>query len=436
VTNFHIILKNLLHKPLTTTMSIVLLALSTGIISMLLLLQTQLEQKLENDLRDIDLVVGAKGSPLQLVLSAVYHVDAPTGNIPLHEINKLRKSPLVRQITPLAYGDSYRSFRILGTDTTYMGRYGATYASGHVFSGDFEAVIGAEVARQTGLTVGQTFVGTHGEAEEGEAHAHQPYKVTGILQPAYNVLDRLVMTTVPSVWKMHEEGHEAPSTPEKEGDNAGHDHADHKHDDHEGHSHDDHDHADHDHAAAALEDDSTREITAALLRFRSPMAMMSLPRTIQATTSMQAVIPALEINRLLHLMGIGASTLKALALGIMLISGFSVFLTLYNRLRERRYELALLRSMGSSRGRLFALLLGEGIVLAGLGALVGLILSRLGLWWLNNGAARDFHITFSATPIRSEILLVAATVALGLLAALIPAIKAFYLNISKTLADA
>jgi putative ABC transport system permease protein len=418
---------------------------------MLLLLQSQLEQKLENDLRDIDLVVGAKGSPLQLVLSAVYHVDAPTGNIPLPEIRKLEKHPMVRQITPLAYGDSYRSFRILGTDTTYLSRYGGAFASGKVFSGDFEAVVGAEVARQTGLTVGQTFTGTHGEAEEGEAHAHQPYKVVGVLQPAYNVLDRLVMTTVPSVWKMHDEPHEAPPAPpkeEKHDDHAGHDHADHKHEDHDhgdhkhedhdhdAHAHEGHDHEGHDHDHEVEVPDSTREVTAALVRFRSPMAMMSLPRTIQATTSMQAVIPALEINRLLHLMGIGVSTLQALALGIMLISGFSVFLTLFNRLRERRYEMALLRSMGSSRGRLFGLLLGEGVVLAALGVLLGLLLSRLGLWWLNNNAARDFHVTFSATPILPELILAGATIILGLLAALIPAIKAFQLNISKTLADA
>lgn len=106
------------------------------------------------------------------------------------------------------------------------------------------------------------------------------------------------------------------------------------------------------------------EITAALVKARSTMAVMTLPRMLNETTNMQATIPALEINRLMKMLGIGVATLQALALGIMLISGFSVFIALYNRLRERRYELALLRSLGCSRFRLFAMLIAEGVFLA------------------------------------------------------------------------
>jgi putative ABC transport system permease protein len=428
LTTLRIIFKNLLHKPLSTTLSVVLLALSTGIISLLLLMQTQVEQKFENDLRDIDLVVGAKGSPLQLVLSAVYHVDAPTGNVPLAEIEKLAKSPLIKQITPLAYGDSYRGFRIVGTDTTYLAKYAATIATGKVFDADFQAVIGSAVAAKTGLTVGQTFAGTHGEAAEGEAHEAHPYSVVGILRPTNSVLDNLVLTNVQSVWRVHDEGHEheaeppQPTTPPQLHTHTTGHHHDHAHD--------------HDDEAEAHPEVAERELTAALVRFRSPMAMMTLPRMIQTTTSMQAVVPALEINRLLHLMGIGVATLRALAAGIMLISGFSVFLTLFNRLRERRYELALMRSMGCSRVRLFGLLLAEGLLLAGIGAVVGLALSRLALWWINRGAASEFHFAFDGRLLGAELWLVAATVGLGMLAALLPAAKAFNLNISKTLADA
>jgi putative ABC transport system permease protein len=430
---FKIILKNILHKPLGTTLSVALLALSTGIISLLLLLQHQLEQKFENDLRDIDLVVGAKGSPLQLVLSAVYHVDAPTGNIPMAEVEKIRQMRSVQQVIPLAYGDSYQRFRILGTDTSYVGKYQGTLQAGRLFQAGMEAVVGATVARSTGLTVGQSFFGTHGEAEEGEKHDHAGYKVVGVLQETNSVLDNLILTNVASVWSVHEDhGAETPAPPASApADHHDHDHAGH---DHAGHDHDNHAHDDHDHAEVL--DTMPHDVTAALVKARSTMAVMTLPRMLNETTNLQATIPALEINRLMKLLGIGVATLQALAIGIMFISGFSVFIALYNRLRERKYELALLRSLGCSRLRLFGLLLLEGLMLALAGFVGGVVLSRLGLWLLNTTAAQDFHLVFRYQFISTEMALLVVTLLVGLLAAFVPAIKAFRMNLSTALADA
>ncbi len=398
-----IIYRNLAHKPLGAALSIALLALSTGIISMLLLLQTQLEQKFERDLKDIDLVVGAKGSPLQLVLSAVYHVDAPTGNIPLEEVEKLRKMRSISGITPLAYGDSYQRFRILGTDTTFISRYGGKLRSGRLFGQSLEAIAGATVAENTGLQVGQTFYSTHGDADGGAQHDHAGYVVTGILERSNTVLDNLLLTDVSSVWSIHEEEHEE----------HGHEH---------GHEHD--------------HDSIPREITAALVKARSVHSAMTLPMMINESTGMQAASPALEINRLMKMLGIGVTALQTLALGIMLISGFSVFIALYNRLRERKYELALMRSMGCSRARLFWMLLSEGMLLALTGFIGGLLLSRLGLWILNSGAAREFHFVFRYEPVQSELWLLGITVLVGALAALVPAVSAFRMNLSRALADA
>jgi putative ABC transport system permease protein len=414
---FKIIVKNILHKPLGTVLSVALLALSSGIISLLLLLQRQLEQKFENDLKGIDIVVGAKGSPLQLVLSAVYHIDAPTGNIKQSDLQKIARNPMIAQIIPLAYGDSYRSYRILGTDSNYIQKYEAKYAQGRVFRGNLEAVLGANVAASEGLRVGDTFAGTHGQAQEGEEHAEHPYRVVGILQPGGTVLDNLVLTNIESVWSIHEEGH---AHHEAEGS-------------HEDHAHEGHVNEDHAHEGEAAPD---RELTAVLLKCKSPMGTLTLPRLINETTAMQAAIPALEINRLFSLMGLGVATMQALALAIMLISGFSVFIALYNRLKERRYELALLRSMGCSRGKIFFLLIAEGLLLAILGFAGGMVLSRLGIWALNRTAAHDFHHAFSYKWVQPEAWLLLVTLAVGGLAALIPALKAFNMNLSTTLADA
>ncbi len=415
-----IVWRNLWFKPLNTTLSVVLLAFSTGIISLLLLVQKQLETKFETDLKDIDLVVGAKGSPLQLVLSAVYHVDAPTGNINLLEAQKLMKGPLVKQAIPLSYGDSYQGYRILGTDTNYIHKYNAVAQNGRLFQRSLEVVLGANVAQKTGLAPGKTFKGTHGEAAEGETHDEHEYEVVGVLSSTNTILDNLIVTPLASVWEMHEHPEE-----HEEGTAEAHDHGHH----HEG---DGHDH-EHEHEEEAI--DSTREITAYLVKFRSPMGIMSLPRMINSGTTMQAAVPALEMNRLFHLMGLGITTLRLLAFSIMLISGFSVFIALYNRLKERKYELALLRSLGSSRFRLAALLLTEGIVLAILGLGLGLLLSRFGIWMINEQAGSDLRLTLTNHLISEELVLGAIVLGVGVLAALVPAIKAWRMNLSEALAS-
>jgi putative ABC transport system permease protein len=138
----------------------------------------------------------------------------------------------------------------------------------------------------------------------------------------------------------------------------------------------------------------------------------------------------------MKMLGIGVTALQTLALGIMLISGFSVFISLYNRLRERKYELALMRSMGCSRLRLFWMLLSEGMLLAVTGFACGLMLSRLGLWMLNTSAASEFHFVFRYEPVQAELWLLGITVLVGALAALVPAISAFRMNLSRALADA
>ncbi|MEL6802451.1 MAG: ABC transporter permease, partial [Bacteroidota bacterium] len=125
--------KNIIHKPLNSALCVSLLLFAVAIISLLLLIQKQLEDKFERDLKNIDLVIGAKGSPLQLVLSSVYHLDAPTGNIKMAEARQIMENPMVKEAIPLAYGDSYRGYRILGTTEAYLDKYDAQLADGRVF---------------------------------------------------------------------------------------------------------------------------------------------------------------------------------------------------------------------------------------------------------------------------------------------------------------
>ncbi|OMP75170.1 ABC transporter permease [[Flexibacter] sp. ATCC 35208] len=387
-----IIFRNLIQHPLSTLLSLLLLTCGTGIISMLLVTQHQLETKMDNDLQDIDMVVGAKGSPLQLVLSAVYQVDAPVGNISLEDADKLSNLPLIKQAIPLAYGDSYQSFRIVGTDSNYLKKYNCRFREGQIFTTTMEAVIGSQVATHTGLKTGDSFVGMHGLGNTGHAHAEFKYKVTGIMAENNSVVDNLILTNIASVWKIHE------------------------------HHDDDHNHVE-------------KQITALLIKYRSPLAMISLPRMVNETTPMQAAIPQLEIKRLFTLMGIGIKTLQIIALAIVLLSGISVFIALYSRLKERKYELALARAMGSSRWLISWFLLCEGLIMVIIGFVTGIMLSRSGLWMLNKYAGPKYHINvFTTTVLPEEWYLLLATILLGIVAAALPTVKAFQLNISKTLA--
>ncbi len=185
-----------------------MLALGVATIALTLLVTRELEARLTRDAAGIDLVVGAKGSPLQIVLAGVYHADVPPGNIPLAAIETLRRNPLVAQVIPLALGDSFHGARIVGTEPELVAHYGGTLEKGELWSLPLDAVLGSEVARTSRLRMGDRFVGSHGLAEGGGQHADARYSVTGVLAPTGTVLDRLVLTSLASVWAVHEHAHD------------------------------------------------------------------------------------------------------------------------------------------------------------------------------------------------------------------------------------
>ena len=190
-------------RALNAALNLILLALGVGMIVLLLLFSAQLEERLTRDARGIDLVIGSKGSPLQLILSSVYHVDFPTGTVPLAEAERWASHPLVAAAIPLALGDSLAGFRIVGTEHAYAEHYGAQLAAGRLWQEPFEATLGAAVADRSGLRVGDTFVGSHGLAPGGPAHGEHAYTVVGVLEPTASVVDRLVLTPIESVWRAH-----------------------------------------------------------------------------------------------------------------------------------------------------------------------------------------------------------------------------------------
>ncbi|WP_306353621.1 ABC transporter permease [Flavobacterium sp. '19STA2R22 D10 B1'] len=415
--------KNIVHKPLNTTLSIILLTASVAIISLLILLQKQFEDKFSNNIEGVDLVLGAQGSPLQLILSSVYQIDAPTGNIDYEIAKKWMKHPYVEKAIPLAFGDNYHGYKIVGTTSDYIEKYDAKFAQGTVFNKDFEVVVGSAIAEKLGLKIGQEFFGSHGDSAEGELHDQHAYKVIGILTPTGKVVDNLILSNISSVWAMHE-GHD------HEGEEHEHEHKEgaevHNHEDHEDHDH-------HEHEVA-----EGKEITAVLIKFRNKMGFIQWPRLVAQNTKMQAVSPAIEVNRLFSLFGIGLQALEYLAYGIMFISGISIFIALFNTLKERKYEFAILRTTGATRFQLLRLVLFESLLLCIVGFILGIVVSRLALYYISISTEEQYKFSFNPFVFdwEKEGYLLIVTIFVGIIAALIPAIKAYKLNISKTLANA
>ena len=218
--------KNIFNRPLNSALTIFVFSSSIIVIILLSLVQHQLSEKFENSRRHVHMVVGAPGSKTQLILSSIYHMGAPTGNVKIKDVTFLLNNKDISAI-PLALGDHYahpvekgeeQNRRIVGTDTSYLSLYNAKIAEGKIFENDMEVTIGQEVA-QLGLKIGDTFKGVHGLGEEKEEDAHvheQIYTVVGILKPTNTVLDQLILCNVQSVWAVHHGSEEETYTERKE----------------------------------------------------------------------------------------------------------------------------------------------------------------------------------------------------------------------------
>lgn len=431
--------KNLLHKPMRLTLSLILFALGVGLISFLILMDKQLQDNFEKNLAEVDLVIGAKGSPLQMILSAMYHVDAPTGNISIGDIRPFLnpKHPLIKDALPLSLGDSYKGFRIAGTTTKILEWYNGQIDQGEVWGKDFEVALGAKVAADLGINIGDTFKSSHGlNDDEGLEHDDvQSFIVKGILQPTGSVLDQLILTTNRTFWRVHDhEDHlDIQDTSDNHQDEHNHDHHEEHNHDHHDHEHDVHHNHDEPFDLRASADD--KEITNLLIRFRGRnFQALNMQRSINENTNMQAATPAIEINRLFSMMDSAERALRLLAIVIIIVSALSVFISLYSSLNERQYELALMRSMGASRMKIFGLITLEGLIIAIIGAIIGLFLSHFSMGYFSSFLDDTYRYEFSGWQfLTAEFYLFLTALAIGIISALIPAYQAANKDIADTI---
>lgn len=403
-----------LKKPLTWAFHVLTLALGVGVVVAVVLLGQALDNRFSRDLAGIDLVVGAKGSPLQLIMSSLFQLDVPTGNIPLATAERISNNPLVALAVPISMGDNVGGVRIVGTTPAYGDLYHARIIAGEWWRAPMQVVLGAEAARTLRLHLGDSFVGQHGLSTGGESHAETPYVVVGLLAPTGAVVDRLALTSTESVWRVHE-------------------HHDAEHEEAESHV----EAGEHAHEGANTDEDhheSAREVTALLVRYKSAMGAVMLPRFVAAMPDIQAAIPAIEAGRLNVLLGTGADVLRAFGIGLLVLSALGFFVALFAAVQQRQRELVLLRALGARRTLLLAVVALEATLLGALGGALGIALGRIAGAVAAHSASANGGPLLTLPPLGTfEVSVFLFAALLSLAAALAPAIVAARVDPSSAL---
>jgi putative ABC transport system permease protein len=388
-------------RPWLTLLNAGAVALGVMLIVVVLGLNRASREALGREAGLFDLVVGAKGSPLQLVLSAMYHLDIPTGNIQRSTADRLAADKRVAMALPLGLGDNFRGFRIVGTTTNLFSLTRGvkdrtpllSVAEGNRFAKPFEAVLGAAVARQAGLAVGSTFSGTHGVVSlpGSETHDEFPYTVTGILESTGTAFDRAIYTPLESIWAVHRH-EEAAHRPE--GDTG-----------------------------SRAED----EVTAVLVQLKLKALRFSFAEEVREKTEAMAAIPIQELNRFfLRVLEPIRLSLLAVAWMVVVAATLSVLATLLQSAERRRRDQAILRCLGARPRHLLVLVLLEALWVTGLGVVAGGLAGH-GLLHL----AASLSQNRAGLPLDAwrlggdELLAVGAVMVAGLLAGLIPGIAGY-----------
>lgn len=399
-------LAHIFDRPMPVMLNVLLIAFTGALLLILASLSTHASKRFDRDMADIDLVVSAKGSPLQVILSSLFHVDVPTGNIAFKAADKLAKNPLVANAIPIAVGDRFRGFRVVGTTRDYLNLYKASACDGVIDIEQENAVIGAAAARSLGLSVGQKFAVSHGLSGDGApTHDAHPLIVRAILKPTGSVIDRLILTSLDAVWAAH--GIEAEN----------HD------DDHGGHRH-----------GEDADPGRQPEVTALLIRYTSPLAAVQLPQMINRQTGLMAAVPAYETARLLRLLGASGDLARLLIAAFAILGAFAIFSSLWSALEGREADMALYRLLGAQRRHIFSLLLFEGVSTAALGALGAWAIARLCLWRLSAGIASLADSGFSAFETSAaEGMILIAMICIGAVAAIPAALKAARISLERAL---
>ena len=367
------------------------------------------------------LLVAAKGSPVQAVMSSLFFIDAPTGNVPIELYRQLRADKGVSRIVPLNMGDSYRGFYVVGTTADYfavvadmIGRPLQTRPSNRVFEKPFEAVLGAGVARDLGLKAGDRFVGIHGfidvPADLAQPHETFSYTVVAVLEKTNTPADKAIFTTLETVWEIHDQ--DLPEGWEKPAADVGAAHQDPK----------------------TGKRKTASEMTALLVQGNSYMDLLRLSSTINKSPSAQAIFPARIVTRLLDYLKVGESVVLGVSWLTTVVAFFAIMISMLAATIDRRRQIATLRALGAGQWVIARIILLEAGLIATFGAVAGVVAGRGAAYGLAALVERMSGLRLDLVPIASaDIITALIALALGILAGAIPAYSAYRQDVARNL---
>jgi putative ABC transport system permease protein len=444
MTIWHIAWNYLWNRKLTTILTIVSVSLGVGLITSVLLLRDETERRFVEEGQAFDVAIGAEGSTQQLVLSSVYFIGQPAGNIKYEEYEKVKSDPDVLAAFPISMGDSFRGYRIVGTTVDLFthdwtnritGKPRNTYQleeGGRYFEKSLEAVIGSEVAKTTQLQIGDTFISTHGLTDMPgvEAHADMPYTVVGIMQPSGTPNDRVVFCSLDSIWHVHTHEYGTASlTGGVSISELTRDPADDHSDSEEAH-HDDGDEHHHEH--------EDKEVTSVLVVLESPGLRFEFVRRISSDLpNIVAANPVQEIQTLYNqLLGPVRQVLLAIGYLVVVISSISILIGLYLSIIQRKRDLAIMRALGAAASEIMGAVLIEAFWVTLLGIAAGWVVGT-GLTYVLSGYLTErfgFAISvFRPTP--DMVSAYSAVLLMGMVAGIVPAFQAYRTDVARDLSE-
>lgn len=387
-------LKNLFFRPGRLFLTVVMISVGVALSSLSTSISTSVKTGLKKNIKDIDIVVGAKGSPAQLIFSSVYQLSEPGGNVDYNEIVALADNRLVNEVIEVYCGDSYHGSRIVGTSHRFLDLYDAHLAIGRLWNRTYEVVMGSQAAARQEAVVGDLIYVTHGTDGMGYTHEEFPFVVVGILKPTYSVMDKLVLTNLESMWEIH-------ST---------------------------------DHTALEADNLQKREVTAALVKLNQKNGKMSLLRTISQQTHLQGAVPVDELVDFEALLDMGNRIIQNIAAIFIALGIVSILIFMMSSVKAGSYEIALMRVMGATRTQVLCIILFEGLFIGIIVVVLGLVAAHTAMGAINPFLMVEFG---SGMPFwqmdESEWVLIGLVLLFSILSTVIPAVLASRMNLSMLL---
>ena len=407
---FRLSVQSLISRRITVGLTIFAIALSVTLFLGVEKIRIGARASFADTISNTDLIVGARSGAVQLLLYSVFRIGNATNNMTWESYSEIAARPEVDWIVPISLGDSHRQFRVMGTTTDYFSRYkyrggqSLAFEHGKIFDDVFDAVIGADVAKTLGYSVGDPMIVAHGVASFTE-HKNQPFRVSGILQKTGTPVDRTVIVSLAAIEAIHVDWQSGAKKP-----------------------------------GASTSPDELRtmdlqpkSVTAAMIGVKSRLKVFSLQRRINEYKAepLLAILPGVALQELWQIVGIAETALRGVSIMVVATALLGMAAMIFSGLNERRREMAILRAMGATPRTIVGMLVVEAMVMGATAALTGMTLLYAVLWLAQPLIDAAFGIYLPINlPAFHEIGVLVAIVIAAAITSLLPALRAYRLSLT------